>query len=390
MSNDVRALDAPLGFLSTAEYAHWRQMPGFLLESAAQRFFEAAAEVPAGGCVVELGTFAGKSMVCFASAVRNRAAAEIPKLVAIDMGFHDRWPETMDVFDLHGLVTPIEASSLDAAEAWTEPISLLYIDANHGLAHARADFVVWELFVAVGGVIALDDTAGFYPGCTHQVRMALSTGRYEHLDDVGGVTFLRKVAPLFEGVGISPLQPETAFAAIVGASAWSGAMDPQLRLPNPIRFRLPDELIEERLRATLAELDLVRARAIELRAAVEPTLTYIEAVVRLRLGEPEAALELLEPLTQSASSFYHYDLDIRPVALLRQAQVLDLAGRRDDAVQRYDEVLAEDTVEAVRAAATEGLTQAFELPEPVPGRLLREYILDSPLTAHARAEPPLS
>lgn len=385
MEHDGRVSDHPMQFLTEAQLAYWEQMPGFLLPSAADRLYRAAADVPLGGRIVELGSFAGKSLVCLAHGAKSRGLESPAGLTAIDLSFHDRWADTVEHFGLGDMVEPIEMSSLDAADGWTAPISLLYIDAHHGLAHARADFVVWEIFVVEGGVIALDDTAGFYPGCSLQVQMALSAGSYEVIDDVGGVTFLRKLAPLFDGIGIAPLQRETAFATIAAVSAWSGAMDPSLSLPNPIRFALTQDLIDTRLHNTLADLDRVRSAAGALHDELGPTIAYLEAIVRLRLGEPEASLRLLETLSDAAPSMlFHYDLDARPMARLRRAQVLDVLGRREEALAQYDALVLDGPLAEVAACAVDGRAQPFALPEPRPGRLLREYVLDSPFDRYRR------
>lgn len=381
MVHDGRPPDGSLWFLPEVERRCWEEMPGFLLPSAAERLYRAAAEAPPDGQLVELGTFAGKSLVCLAAGVRSRPSSEGVMLTAVDLQFHPAWSDTVDRFALGGLVTQLEMSSLDAADAWSGPIALLYIDAHHGPAHARADLVAWEPFVVAGGIVALDDTVGFYPGCTLAVQMAVASGSFELLDDVGGVTFLRKRAPLFRGVGFAPMQRETAFATLAAVSAWVGAMDPTLRLPNPVRFALSPELIDERLHRALADLDEVRdATDDELLDELLPTLTYLEALVRLRLGDPDSSLRLLDDLAlDGEETFVHYDLEIAPLVRLRQAQVHDLCGRRDDALRLYAAVLDDGAIEAVQVAAAEGVAHRFALPEPEPGRLLREYVLDSPL-----------
>lgn len=380
MADDGRAPDGPLWFLAEADRAHWHQMPGFLLPVAAERLHRAAVEAPEGP-IVEIGTFAGKSLVCLAAGARRGVT-----VTAIDQQFHEQFADTVARFGLHDLVHPMEMSSLEAADSWRDPIALLYIDAHHGAAHARADFVAWELFVTDGGVIALDDTVGFYPGCTLQVQMALSGGSYELLDDVGGVTFLRKRAPLFPGIGVAPLQRETAFASIAAASAWIGAMDPELRLPNPVRIPLTGALLEERLHRVLADLDAVQRGATEaLLAEVGPTVAYLEAIGRLRLGEIDESLRRLDPLLDAGdAALFHYDLEVAPLAQLRRAQVLDIGGRREAAMEAYRQVLAGSPHAALRAVAEAGLHEPFVLPAPAPGRLLREYVLDSPLDGQRR------
>jgi predicted O-methyltransferase YrrM len=385
MMDDGGPPDRLLPFLSEAELEHWQQMPGFLLPSAAQRLYQAAAEAPVHGQIVELGSFAGKSLVCLARGVASGLSSAAGNIVAVDVAFHEAWPASMAFFGLEGIVTPMEMSTLEAGDLWSDPIAMLYIDADHGPAHARADFVVWEPFVVAGGVIALDDTVGFYPGCTLQVQMALADGRYEVIDDVGGITFLRKAAPLFEHIGFAPYVRDAAFAVVAAASAWSGAMDVGLCLPMPMRFTLPSEAIEDRLRRALASLDRLRSRlAAELEDEVLPTVDYIEAVVLLQLGEHEGSLRLLERLVDGKGRmFFHYDLEIAPLARLRRAQVLDVEGHRTEALRAYEEISRDGGIEAVTAGAAAGQAVAFELPAPVAGRLLREYVLDSPL-AHCR------
>jgi len=383
--------ERPLRFLADDEYVYWSAMPGFLLPSAAERLYRAARDVRPDGAVVELGSFAGKSLVCLArgvSARSNGMAGETPILTAIDIGFHDGWPEAVARFDLATHVTPIERGSIDVANEWNQPIAMLYIDADHGFGHARADFVAWEPFVLPDGIIALDDTVGFYPGCSLQVQMAVADGRFELLDDVGGVTFLQKKTSLFDGVGQYPVRRHSAFATVAAASAWTGAMDPDLRLPNPTRFILPDEMIETRLATTLASLDTLRSNvADDLRDDLLPTVTYVEAVTLLHRGAYPAAQTQLESLTDRHTPFFHYDLPVSPLARLRQAQLLDLAGDRAAAVRAY-EVLGRDCdIPGIQAATHTGASRSYVIPQRVTGRLLRDYVLDSPLGPYRRSGP---
>jgi predicted O-methyltransferase YrrM len=381
--------DRPLRFLSDEQFAYWSTMPGFLLPSAAERLFLAARDVRQDGAIVELGSFAGKSLVCLARGMSSRSTSTGTTLAAIDLCFHEKWAEAIEVFGLADLVTPLERGSLDVANDWSAPISLLYIDADHGFGHARADFVAWEPFVLSDGIIALDDTAGFYPGCSLQIQMAMADGRFELLDDVGGVTFLRKKAPLFEGIGQYPVRRNSAFATVAAASAWSGAMDPELRLPNPMRFVLPDNMLRERLQATLHSLQELESNLeIEVREEVLPTVAYLEAVVHLHVGAHDECLRTMGPLAQESQRlFFHYDLEVAPVARLRQAQAFDVAGRRSDAMRVYGELRSSCPVEAVRIEADRGVRQPFTLQKPTAGHLLRDYVLDSPLGQYRRLRP---
>jgi len=379
----------PLSFLSEAQYDYWSTMPGFMLPAAAERLYEAARDTVAGGTIVELGSFAGKSLACLVSGMKARSVGEVKGLAAIDIAFHEQWPAAAQVFEFGRYVQQIESSTLDVVAEWDEPISLLYIDADHGLGPARADFVAWEPFVLDGGLIALDDTAGFYPGCTLQVQAAVGRGQYELVDDVGGVTFLRKNGPLFDGIGLFPLQRESAFAIVAAASAWSGAMDPELRTPSPRQFTLPEETIRARLSSTLRSLQQAETHAeTSLRGALSPTLAYLQAVVQMALGELDECRQLIDPLAQRPHGvFFHYDLDIQPLAKLRKGQMLDLAGQRPDAIRIYEELAQGCPIDGVRDAATRAAREPFTRPPPTTGRLLRDYVLDSSLGHYRRLGP---
>ena len=378
-----------LPFLSAGELDYWQQMPGFLLPAAALRLHQAAAEAPSGGVIVEIGSFAGKSLVCLAHGAMSRGPKDPLELVAVDVHFHHGWEAAIGHLGLRHLVTPVEVGSVVAADTWNRPISLLYIDADHGPAHARVDFVAWEPFVVAGGIVALDDTVGFYPGCTLAVQMALADGRYELVDDVGGVTFLRKRAPLFDGIGFAPLLGGSAFAEIAATSAWTGAMDPSLRLPMPVSFKLSDEMIDDRLSRVLESIGVLRGRlASDLSEDVLPTVDYLEGVVRAHSGQNQLSLALFDALTDGPNrQFFHYELPVVPLARLRRAQVLDLLGRRAEAVVMYADLAETCAIPGVRESAIDGRDRVFAIPTVVPGRLLRDYVLESPFERYRLLRP---
>jgi hypothetical protein len=97
------------------------------------------------------------------------------------------------------------------------------------------------------------------------------------------------------------------------------------------------------------------------RGSLEPTIAYLRGVLSMRAGDHEEAQRLLEPLVACRSTFAHYEVPVAAMAQLRLAQILDLVGRRREALRRA------------------GLNTPFELPLPSAGSLLRDYVLESGL-----------
>jgi predicted O-methyltransferase YrrM len=62
----------------------------------------------------------------------------------------DRYPR--------GQATLIRKTSAEAASAWTQPIDLLFVDADHSWAAIERDWRDWVPHVVPGGIIALHDS----------------------------------------------------------------------------------------------------------------------------------------------------------------------------------------------------------------------------------------
>ena len=59
--------------------------------------------------------------------------------------------------DLLDRVTPIRATSSESAQAWDEPIRLLYVDALHDAVSIFQDIELWTPHMCRDGVIVFDD-----------------------------------------------------------------------------------------------------------------------------------------------------------------------------------------------------------------------------------------
>lgn len=168
-----------LGLLQNCcSIAGWLQpLEGYLL-------YMLAAEGPGVGAVVEVGSYLGRSTAFLASGAKNarrepvtavdhfRGSPEHQAGQAIeskplqeDGTTFLRFQDNLQRLGLADYVQPIVASSREAAGAWSKPIRLLFIDAEHSYEAARLDFEAWSPFVVDGGIICFHDV-GTWPGVT--------------------------------------------------------------------------------------------------------------------------------------------------------------------------------------------------------------------------------
>ncbi|MET0459361.1 MAG: class I SAM-dependent methyltransferase [Ilumatobacteraceae bacterium] len=163
---------------------------GWMSDDQGRRLYAAAARCPAGGRIVEIGSFRGRSTVVLAS-----AAPDDVEVVAIDPhAGNDRGPQEIEgfadeaatdraVFEANlaraGVAHRVRhvASFSDVAHgAVADPIDVLYIDGAHRYAPARADIRDWGRRVGDGGTLLIHDSFSSI-GVTAAIARELVAGR---------------------------------------------------------------------------------------------------------------------------------------------------------------------------------------------------------------------
>jgi predicted O-methyltransferase YrrM len=131
---------------------------GFLSDHEALYLSRLAAAGPGTGAIVEIGSYHGKSTVLIAQASQ---AAGREKIIAIDPkkgGAIDEFHRNLARAGVTEHVTPVVATSDDAATTWQGPIRLLWIDGAHSYEQVGRDFQNWTPFLVDGGIVAFHDT----------------------------------------------------------------------------------------------------------------------------------------------------------------------------------------------------------------------------------------
>jgi predicted O-methyltransferase YrrM len=123
------------------------------------------------GCIVEIGSWLGKSTCWIAQALKetekeNHFYAIDPHIGSVEhKGFVKAvGGTTFDIFlqnikkhKLQKQVEPIRKMSWDAINDINEPISFLFIDGSHEYKDVKKDFFEWFPKVKIGGIIAFHD-----------------------------------------------------------------------------------------------------------------------------------------------------------------------------------------------------------------------------------------
>ena len=116
------------------------------------------------GCIVEIGSYQGKSTIALALNASVPVYAIDPHLEHTDEIGGVFGPEDRPVFAVNiaqaGLqerVCPINLTSDHARQGWQQPIGLLFIDGAHNEEQVGRDTFGWLPFVLPDGIIALHD-----------------------------------------------------------------------------------------------------------------------------------------------------------------------------------------------------------------------------------------
>lgn len=160
-------------------------------------------------CIVEIGTFRGKSAAYMASAASEgvvvytidphdlpgyRAGTGIkhsrrnysdPKIrleaqtVINDLGLHDRCVMIRDFGE-------------EVGRRWDGPqVGLLYIDGDHREGAVRRDFSAWEKHLAPNATVVFDDHTSNFPGVFILIDRLEAKGTIERIQQVDGMLVTR-------------------------------------------------------------------------------------------------------------------------------------------------------------------------------------------------------
>ncbi len=154
-----------------AAWAAARDIEGWLTEDQARRLFAAAADVRAGGMIVEIGSFRGRSAIVLGRAARpdvevicidphvgsDRGPQEITAQPALGESDAERFGANLRAAGVDDRIRHVRRFSSDAHDEVRGMIDVLYVDGAHRLGPARDDLVDWGARVGDGGRMLVHD-----------------------------------------------------------------------------------------------------------------------------------------------------------------------------------------------------------------------------------------
>jgi hypothetical protein len=177
-----------------------------MTDDQAKRLWDRASAVPAGGRIVEIGSYLGRSTILLAY-----AAAPDVEVVAIDphgstIRTHDihagqeeqaeQWHKSflanLERAGVRDRVTYVRKSSHAALWDIEGDVDMLYVDGSHDFFPARNDIREWGSRVGVGGTMLIHDSFTSF-GVTMAILSTLVAGdSYRYIGRAGSLTDYRR------------------------------------------------------------------------------------------------------------------------------------------------------------------------------------------------------
>jgi predicted O-methyltransferase YrrM len=173
---------------------------GMVSDAEAAKLMKLAAGVPEDVCIVEVGSYRGRSTCALAIGAEGARvyAIEPHESFAGVLGGSFGPPDRRAFFEnllRVGVVEKVRLVNLSAevvCKGWTLPIGLLWIDGDHTEEGVRRDFGAFEPFLRPGGVVAFHDARDPEGGPAKLIEELLASSSYERADAVGELIALRR------------------------------------------------------------------------------------------------------------------------------------------------------------------------------------------------------
>jgi len=195
------------------------EVKGFLDKEEGKTLYEFAKLYSQKGLCLEVGSYCGKSAIYIGAAVKENKQ----KLYSIDhhKGSEEQQPgeeffdpdlldedktgintlpfflNTIDKAGLTNVVIPIISTSVEAAEVWSKPLAMVFIDGGHSEKAANEDYDTWSPHLIQGGLLAIHDVFpnpedGGRPPFNIYTK-AKESGQFKELDMINSLALLEKL-----------------------------------------------------------------------------------------------------------------------------------------------------------------------------------------------------
>lgn len=195
---------------------------GWIAPGEAALLYHLAECVPPDSCIVEVGSYRGKSTVALALGATppvevwafdpHTAAVGVSggKYGPVDrLHFNRTLERTMTI----GRVRPMACDSQMVARGWSIPISLCFIDGDHSAEGVQRDLDAWLPHIPPKGCLVLDDID--LPGPRAAFDRLLASGKWGQATRIGKMGAMVRLMP---AAAVATVAPAPVAAPVTAAA----------------------------------------------------------------------------------------------------------------------------------------------------------------------------
>jgi MMP 1-O-methyltransferase len=166
-----------------------RPVHGWLSRPEEAVLFQLARRARADYCIVELGSWRGRSAILLGGGSRMGNG---PPVICVDFfqnvtnpneDFFEEFNSNIGAAGLQGLVRAVRGNTAETGLTWTGPqVGLLFIDADHSYESVMRDWNSWEANLAPRATVAFHDYENPDGNVTPAVDELIATGRIRRIE----------------------------------------------------------------------------------------------------------------------------------------------------------------------------------------------------------------
>lgn len=175
---------------------------GWLAREEAMLLFQLARQTE-HGCIVEVGSYRGRSTIALALGARNGLGVPVyafdphesfTGVFGGEFGASDRaaFYRNMLRSGCYREVRLINQDSATVSPGWTKQVALLWIDGDHSFEGVSRDFKAWLPHLSPDAKVVFDDSIDPRMGPTRLIAEILADGAFDLVRTVGKVTVLQR------------------------------------------------------------------------------------------------------------------------------------------------------------------------------------------------------
>ncbi|HXN36479.1 MAG TPA: class I SAM-dependent methyltransferase [Solirubrobacteraceae bacterium] len=166
----------------------------------ADLLFRLATQADGSGCIVEVGSFRGRSTTALAQGARSSPVYAIDPHEPFTgelggkFGPQDRAAFFRAMLKSRGYerVRLVNLASTVITPGWCQPVGLLWIDGDHTYEGVRSDWEAWRPHLVPRAVVAFDDSTDDTLGPHSLIHELVAAGELTPIEQVGKVTALQR------------------------------------------------------------------------------------------------------------------------------------------------------------------------------------------------------